>query len=53
MATEVDHITPKAKGGTDDADNLQAINAECHKRKTAEDEGRSHRAQTGLDGWPV
>ena len=53
FATEVDHIVPKAKGGTDDTSNLQAINAECHKRKTAEDEGKAHRHATGADGWPV
>lgn len=34
-ATEVDHITAKAHGGTDELSNLQAINKECHKRKTA------------------
>lgn len=41
-AHEVDHIVPKAQGGTDDDDNLQAINRECHKAKTAREaaEGR-------------
>lgn len=34
-AKEVDHIVSKAKGGTDDMSNLQAINHDCHKRKTA------------------
>lgn len=33
-ATEVDHIIPKSRGGTDHPDNLQAINKDCHKRKT-------------------
>jgi 5-methylcytosine-specific restriction protein A len=33
-ATEVDHITPKYAGGTDDPGNLQAINTDCHKAKT-------------------
>ena len=33
-ATEVDHKTPKSRGGTDDFDNLQAINDDCHRRKT-------------------
>ena len=32
--TEVDHITPKAKGGTDDLDNLQTICAGAHRAKT-------------------
>ncbi|WP_296228575.1 HNH endonuclease [Ralstonia sp. UBA689] len=34
LATEVDHIVPKAQGGSDDDDNLQAINKDCHKAKT-------------------
>lgn len=38
-ATEVDHIIPKARGGGDDDDNLQALCHACHKRKT-EGEGR-------------
>lgn len=52
IATEVDHIVPKAQGGTDDLENLQAINTECHARKTAEDSGKRWRPATGLDGWP-
>lgn len=42
-ATETDHRIPKGEGGTDDPANLYAINAECHKRKTA---GESKRART-------
>lgn len=38
-ATEVDHIVGKARDGTDDPGNLQAINTECHKRKTARERG--------------
>ncbi len=55
LATEVDHRIPKAEGGTDDDDNLQAINAECHKLKTARDSGRRMRTRVviGKDGWPV
>lgn len=34
-AQEVDHVTPLWKGGKDDESNLSAINADCHKRKTA------------------
>lgn len=34
-ASQVDHIINKAAGGTDDPSNLQAINALCHKIKTA------------------
>lgn len=34
-ATQVDHIRPKAVGGTDADENLQAICAACHQVKTA------------------
>lgn len=53
QATEVDHIKPKAKGGTDDEDNLQAICGGCHKAKTARDSGHRPRARVGADGWPI
>ena len=33
-ATEVDHIIPKSRGGTDDYTNLRAINTKCHKKKS-------------------
>lgn len=54
-ATEVDHIVPKANGGTDDMSNLQAINTECHKRKTAREQGKTLKPKLmiGLDGWPL
>lgn len=55
LASEVDHITPKSKGGTDEENNLQAISSDCHKRKTIEDNGGTFKAKVriGLDGWPV
>lgn len=53
LATAVDHITPKAKGGTDDRSNLRAICDPCHKAKTAEDAGRPLHPTIGLDGWIV
>lgn len=34
-ATEVDHIVPKSKGGTDSLDNLQGACHACHSHKTA------------------
>lgn len=34
LATEVDHIVPKAKGGTDAWDNLQPLCSDCHREKT-------------------
>jgi len=30
----VDHIVPKARGGTDDRENLQRLCRACHARKT-------------------
>lgn len=34
-ASQVDHIVPKAEGGSDSDDNLQAICLPCHRYKTA------------------
>jgi 5-methylcytosine-specific restriction protein A len=34
-ATEVDHYVPLWKGGTDADENLRAINADCHRLKSA------------------
>jgi len=36
-ATTVDHIKPKAHGGTDDESNLESLCWPCHKRKTAKE----------------
>ena len=52
-AREVDHIKPKAKGGTDDLTNLQSLCQPCHADKTAQDEGWKRSRQVGMDGWPV
>lgn len=52
-ATEVDHIKPKAEGGTDAESNLRAVNSECHKRLTALQNGYTPRPQIGTDGWPI
>ena len=56
-AGQVDHIKPKAQGGTDDADNLQAICADCHKAKTQAEakaaQGATVAPPIGADGWPV
>jgi 5-methylcytosine-specific restriction protein A len=42
IAAQVDHIVPKARGGTDDPGNLQAICRQCHQAKTdrEKNEGR-------------
>ena len=42
VAHECDHIVPKSQGGTDALSNLQAINRECHARKTQR-ESMAHR----------
>lgn len=52
-ASQVDHILPKAKGGTDDPENLQAICGPCHQTKTVKDSGGRVKQAIGLDGWPV
>lgn len=39
-AYAVDHITPKALGGTDDESNLQALCRPCHATKTAKEGAR-------------
>ena len=50
----VDHIIPKAHGGTDDMDNLQSLcRVPCHQEKTAKDEGWNRAATIGTDGWPL
>ena len=55
LATEVDHVMPKSKGGTDADSNLQSINRDCHKRKTIEEQGGIVRpvVRIGLDGYPI
>jgi 5-methylcytosine-specific restriction protein A len=37
LATEVDHIKPKAQGGTDEPTNLRSACKACHKAKTQQD----------------
>ena len=63
LATEVDHVVSKAEAKrrgwaqrqTDDPSNLQAINSDCHKRKTIEEQGGGlkPRVRIGLDGFPT
>lgn len=43
-STHADHKVPRARGGTDDLDNLQGLCRSCHSRKTArEDSGFTKR----------
>jgi len=39
LATDVDHIRPRSKGGTDDWDNLQPLCHSHHSAKTARENG--------------
>lgn len=54
-AHAVDHIHPKAKGGSDDLANLEAICRPCHIDKTMRDNGRRTKLKRpiGQDGWPL
>lgn len=58
-AKAVDHILPKAEGGTDDLENLQAICDDCHREKTAEEAARAQgravkpRLQFDATGYPI
>jgi 5-methylcytosine-specific restriction enzyme A len=53
MNTQVDHIKPLHKGGTDDMDNLQPLCVECHKVKTLHDVTRKTGCnEQGIpEGW--
>ena len=57
QADAVDHVTPKALGGTDDHDNLSSICNECHKTKTDQEASDVHARNAGrsigADGWPT
>jgi 5-methylcytosine-specific restriction protein A len=46
-AVEVDHVLSKARGGSDDLANLQAICKACHRRKTE----LERRAPFSFDGF--
>lgn len=59
--THVDHKVSRANARklgwtveqTEADDNLQAINKECHKRKTDAETGRRTISGVGADGWPL
>ena len=56
-AKEVDHIIPKAEGGTDDPENLQGICTPCHDTKSKAERARANghkpKPTIGIDGWPM
>jgi len=43
QAQEVDHIVPKAMGGTDEMDNLRSLCSRCHRERHANDRRLSAR----------
>lgn len=53
VANHVDHIKPKAQGGTDAEANLQPLCKACHDDKTTRENGGTVRQAIGADGWPV
>jgi 5-methylcytosine-specific restriction endonuclease McrA len=53
LATQVDHVIPLSKGGTDDDSNLQAICERCHDRKTRKELGRKGSGACDANGLPL
>lgn len=53
LAQAVDHIVPKARGGTDALENLQSICRPCHDRKSLEELGKRPRAAFDSAGNPT
>ena len=53
MATQVDHVLPLSRGGTDDRGNLVPACRFCNMEKLdfTPEEWRSYREENGL-GWP-
>lgn len=49
-ATDVDHITPRSQGGSDDPTNLQPLCHACHSAKTLREQGRIHPAAASRPG---
>src|SRR6476620_3493062 len=60
VATEVNHIVPKAwfadgraTGDPDDPSNLHAVNHDCHKRITLEQQGKKPGQRFDARGYPI
>lgn len=53
VGNQVDHIIPRAKGGSEDDDNLQTLCGPCHAEKTLLDEGKRPREGCDADGLPI
>jgi RNA-directed DNA polymerase len=45
---EVDHLLPRALGGTADVANLQLLHRICHDQKSAQDGSMTHRSRPGV-----
>ena len=45
-SVHVDHVLPRAQGGTDDPSNLQGLCTPCHSRKTVTQDGGFGRVPT-------
>ena len=52
-AAQVDHVIPKAKGGSDELSNLRSLCREHHDEKSARDLGHRVKQRFGTDGWPI
>ncbi len=55
LGTELDHIKPLYKGGTDTPDNRQGLCEACHLEKSKTERGHRYkpRVTTGADGYPI
>lgn len=55
QATEVDHIVPRSKDGSNNLSNLMSVCAPCHAEKSKREAQPNYkpRVEIGLDGWPV
>lgn len=63
LGKDVDHIVSRAKAKTlrwprsktEHVSNLQYLCRDCHKAKTAEENGQTYRPKVviGEDGWPI
>lgn len=54
-ATEVDHIIPRCKGGTNEIDNLMSVCSDCHSEKSKREANPRYvpRVAIGVDGAPT
>ncbi len=53
LATEVDHIVPLHKGGSETPSNRQPLCKDCHKEKTELDVGARLTSGSDVNGMPT